>query len=308
MDIIYNKITKGDDYMNMIYLNKDFIGDKSGIYIFFCLAHQEKNMHSHEFWELTYVYEGEGINYVNGDAYPVGNGELILVKPGTEHRFVLPQNGQIGDVKMLNCLFTEDYLAQLLTNHSEINELSKHSLYKMMFDNKQFCIHLSNDRVKNVKKLLWIAEYEYSHFADGSQAVIDNSISSLLITIIRLYEYSIQKSSPSNLRNVEMERLIKYINSNFGQKLSLALLADYVHLSREYLSRYFKQYTGKNISDYLLDIRIVHAQELLAISEYSIEDICTYCGYSTMSNFQRTFKKLTGVSPSQYRKIIQNRK
>jgi len=290
--------------MSIIYKSKDFITGEQDICAFFCMARQKEAVHSHEFWELTYVYEGEGINYTGSEEYTVSNGEFLFIKPETEHTFILQQQGMSGDVKMLNCLFTEEYFAELLKSHSEIKRADMYSLYKMLFDNKDFCIHLPDDTAQNVKKLMWLIEYEFSHFTDSSQVIIDNAAASLLIIIMRLYEFNINKKTPSVSRNEAIKRLIKYINSNFSQKLSLSFLAEYVHLSREYLSRYFKAYTGENISDYLLNIRMSHAKELLAIPEYSVEDIASYCGYPTLSNFQRAFKSYAGMSPSGYRKSI----
>lgn len=284
--------------MGIIYRNKDFI-DNNNMYIFFCMAIPGNGvLHAHEFWELTYVYEGQGMNCTDSGTYPVDNGEIIFIKPGASHAFTLPDGGKCGDVKMLNFLFTEEYFSQL--KNTVFCETDGYALAEMMQADEPFCIHLANDTAKNVKKLMWLLEYEFNHFTDGSRAVIDNLTVSLLITITRLYEYT--KKSPPVSKNAEIERLIKYINSNFGQKLTLSFLADYIHLSREYLSRYFKQYTGKNLSEYLLEVRMSHAKELLEIREYSISDICAYCGYPTLSNFQRAFKNYTGLSPSQYRK------
>lgn len=73
-------------------------------------------------------------------------------------------------------------------------------------------------------------------------------------------------------------------------------------MSREYLSRKFKSYTGTDISDFIAEIRIERAKQLLRSSTHSITDISSYCGYTSLGNFQMFFKKLTGFTPSEYRK------
>ena len=76
-----------------------------------------------------------------------------------------------------------------------------------------------------------------------------------------------------------------------------------MHLSREYLSRYFKRYTGKNISETLLEVRMYHAKEMLITTTHAVDDIGLYCGYTSSSNFQKAFKKYTGMSPREFRNI-----
>ena len=79
-------------------------------------------------------------------------------------------------------------------------------------------------------------------------------------------------------------------------------LAEQAHMSREYLSRKFKSYTGTNLSDFIAEVRIERARQLLRSSAHSVTDISSYCGYTSLGNFQRFFKKLVGCSPSEYRK------
>ena len=289
--------------MSIVYLNKDFINISYSLNSFFCLAQPKAIVHSHEFWELTYVYEGTGINCIDGNTQTVENGDFFLIKPGLEHSFGLPASGKIGDVKMLNCLLKKEYFADLLKKCCSTPSICEYKLLAMLMDNTPLCIQLSNDSAKNIKRTMWMIEYECNHFSDGSDLIINNLSFNLILSILRLYEHNMSEKPKDVSRNDEIERLIKYINSNFGQKLSLSYLANYIHLSREYLSRYFKQYTGKNISEYLLEIRMEHAKELLSESNYTIEDISLYCGYPTLSNFQRAFKSYVGFSPSNYRKF-----
>ena len=124
----------------------------------------------------------------------------------------------------------------------------------------------------------------------------------LLIYIARLHKAQTVKQQTSDNKNAALDEIIKYIRSNFGGNLTLDLLAEQAHISREYLSRKFKNYTGTNLSDFITEVRIERAKQLLRSSTHSITDISAYCGYTSLGNFQRFFKKLTGCSPSEYRK------
>lgn len=117
-----------------------------------------------------------------------------------------------------------------------------------------------------------------------------------------MYEYKNSSLSGVVSKSHEIDELAKYIRANFSYNLSLDFLAQHMHLSREYLSRYFKKHMGKTISEYLLEVRIEKAKQMLRTSSYSISDICEHCGYTSVGNFQKAFKKVTSVSPSAYRK------
>lgn len=292
--------------MDMNFLNKDFFDESENIRAFFCRAHSEKNMHSHEFWELGYIYEGIGTHHTDKRNKSVKAGDFILIKPGARHSVTAPPNG--APTWVCNCLFTQNYFETLIQEYWNTGGLADYTLHGMLLGSEPFCLHLSDDNAKNVKHLMWLIAHEYNHFTVGSELIIKNAMLDLLIIITRLYEYSIKKAAPTVSRNDEIDKLMKYMRSNFGYKLTLDFLAEQVHLSREYLSRYFKQYTGRTISEFLTEIRISKAKEMLRTSSHSVEDIGAHCGYPSVSNFQKAFKKATGMSPSGYRKKTRNEK
>lgn len=130
----------------------------------------------------------------------------------------------------------------------------------------------------------------------------------LFISISRLYEKQINKDHQSASKDDVIDEVIHYITTNFNFKITLEDLAMRVHLSREYISRYFKQKTGKNISQFLLEIRMDNAKRKLTTTYYPVSDIAEYCGYRSMCNFQKAFKKETGLSPSEYREKYMGKK
>lgn len=97
--------------------------------------------------------------------------------------------------------------------------------------------------------------------------------------------------------------LIKeYIHSHYhDEALSVRDIGSQVYLSASYVCTYFKNETGQTINQYLTDYRMKKAKELLADSRYQIADISSKVGYSNGNYFSKSFKKLTGLSPSDYR-------
>lgn len=199
---------------------------------------------------------------------------------------------------------TQEYIDYLTERFLSLHELDEYALKKMILNKASFCIHLKDDS-GSVNNLLMTAAHEYKHFSHGSNEMIENAALSLLIYITRLYEKNINNDTITTTKNEVIDDLIKYIKSNFGSNLTLDYLAAYVHMSPEYLSRYFKKCTGVNISDFIAETRIEKAKYRLRTSNWSVNDICEYCGYRSISNFQKVFKKTVGMTAGEYRKSNQ---
>lgn len=103
-----------------------------------------------------------------------------------------------------------------------------------------------------------------------------------------------------------ISRVQKYICDNVHEGLSLVMLADLVHFNPSYLSRLFKQVTGANLSDYIFEAKIKKARQLLENPDIKIQDVAESVGYGSASNFARFFKKLTGLTPQEYRSSSYN--
>ena len=285
--------------MKNILLADDFFENDSPIYAFFGVERRDKNMHSHDFWELSYVYEGRGTRYTDGSVLPIREGEFLLISPKTEHCIVSPpkENGSL--VRVCNVLVKQAYMDKIINRYREMDSFVDYDFTKIL--NEALCLQLSDDSRIVHNQLMAIA-HEYNHSGEGSDYIIESCMINLLIYIARLHKEQTIKQQTSDNKNEALDEVIKYIRSNFGGNLSLAFLAEQAHISREYLSRKFKNYTGTNLSDFITEVRIERAKQLLRSSTHSITDISSYCGYTSLGNFQRFFKKLTGCSPSEYRK------
>lgn len=100
---------------------------------------------------------------------------------------------------------------------------------------------------------------------------------------------------------VFIERLQKYIRDNLDADLSLTALSEHVFLNPAYLSRRYKELTGNNITDYILDMRMEKAADMIVNSSRKIGSIALLVGYKSAANFSRVFKKIMGETPQEYR-------
>lgn len=99
------------------------------------------------------------------------------------------------------------------------------------------------------------------------------------------------------------EFVMDYIEKQYAEDITLELVAAQLNLSGGYLSTYFKEKTGKNFIDYVHEVRIAKAKELLKSSNLKVQEIARKSGYHNMNSFHRMFKKYTGLTPSEYRRM-----
>lgn len=98
-----------------------------------------------------------------------------------------------------------------------------------------------------------------------------------------------------------VEKAREYIAARFSREVSLDDVSREVNISPYYFSKIFKEETGENFIEYLTNIRIGKAKELLKNTEYSMKEICAMSGYSDPNYFSRSFKKNVGVTPTEYK-------
>ena len=102
-----------------------------------------------------------------------------------------------------------------------------------------------------------------------------------------------------------IDKAKSYINAQFQKDISLDEVSREVNVSPYYFSKLFKEETGQNFIEYLTEIRIARAKELLSQgNETSMKEICLSCGYQDPNYFSRIFKKTVGQTPTEYREGI----
>ena len=103
-------------------------------------------------------------------------------------------------------------------------------------------------------------------------------------------------------------KVLKYIKDNYDKNINLDDAAKSVNLSYHYFSKIFKDEMGKNFVDYLTEFRIEKSMEFLTKDSYSIKEVCHKIGYNDPNYYCKIFKKVTGMTPTEYRTTIQNKR
>ena len=101
----------------------------------------------------------------------------------------------------------------------------------------------------------------------------------------------------------DLMEIRSYLDENYTKKITLDQLSERYFINKYYLTRIFREQFGVSINNYILEKRITHAKQLLRFTDQTVEEIGEACGMGALYYYSRMFKKIEGVSPSEYRKL-----
>ena len=141
--------------------------------------------------------------------------------------------------------------------------------------------------------------------ASSSDYIRDMRINGKLNDLLTLLmESSWHQGYSSNApKKMDISLVKSFLDEHYSEKLSLESVASHFFIDKHYLARLFKEQYGVTLVTYLQQVRITHAKRMLRFTDKSIEEIGLECGIGELNYFSRVFKKLEGVSPSEFRRV-----
>lgn len=143
------------------------------------------------------------------------------------------------------------------------------------------------------------AFYEIFIYSDGVKKLFEQ-FNSYVSKLVKEWKRSKKMEQTRPIRLAK-----QFIQQNFRELLTLEVVSGQVGLNPTYFSNLFKIETGQNFSEYLIGMRIQNAKTMLTDTDLSIADVAEYVGYGDVKYFSKLFKKVTGLSPAEYRKLYQ---
>jgi AraC family L-rhamnose operon transcriptional activator RhaR len=255
----------------------------------------ELEEHSHEFVEISYVSEGSGFHYIEGNTLAVAKGDLFFIPIGASHVFrpasVRPRQQHLI---VYNCVFTAPYIERL-NNVFLPNEKFLHLLQAKYPEQSWFQIQDYDGVFQETFNRLF---EEYTQRKPDFELILQADVIRLLVEMQR----HALPALPSSPKTVELlEPVLKRIHDNFEQPLPLAELAAMAGLGDRQFRRVFTLHTGMALTSYIQKLRMEKCCSLLLTTSDSISSIAQSVGYQDIKFFNRLFKKTTGMTPRQYR-------
>lgn len=256
-------------------------------------AFNMKTKHSHSHYEIYYLKSGERYYFIDDRIYHVNQGDIIFIPKNVFHRTTAANNDEHER--------TVVYFRSQLLNEI-IPDLKKHPIMNCFYREAKV-LRLKLLEQNTVEQLLNKLISEAKNPQPDSLLYQKAILIELLVFINRIQPTSDNTSLDSlNPIHEKIHNIVRYICDNYATKITLTQLSEDFFISQYYLSRMFKEVTGLTLIEYLNTIRIKESQILLRKTDYSITDIAGLVGYENQTYFGRIFKRISGMSPRDYRK------
>lgn len=263
-------------------------------------SHQDTVLHHHGFIEIVYFKSGQGVHIINGKTYPIGNGNICIINTGVEHYYRINSN-QKKEIEVTNIIFFPSLFNEQYHSDNFIDEIYESLMHQPAPEHRTH-IQISQDCNKDFYSLITLIQNELLSKEVGYLDIVKYCLHSILIKIFR------QSSEPNNishtlLKNVQIvEDAISFLEQNYKQTITLSDMAKEFNYSSVYFNTLFKHYTGTTFHKYLQKLRCEKAKEMLRKTDLTVAAICENVGYQDIKQFFILFKKIVGLTPSEYRK------
>lgn len=145
--------------------------------------------------------------------------------------------------------------------------------------------------------------YEIAASDDYIRDMRINERLSSLLTYLMEESWHPEKQKADRVRKLDVRQIKAYIDENYKAKISLESTADRFYINKHYLARLFKEQYGVTLTGYIQQVRITHAKRMLRFTDKKAEEVGLECGFGEPAYFSRIFKRIEGVSPSEYRSL-----
>ncbi len=252
-------------------------------------------LHWHDAIEIIMPLENNFEVFAGGNTYYLNERDILIIPPGELHSMNAPDTG--------HCLI---FLCNnsVLSRSEALNSISEVFTRVILINQNSF------ESTSNATKKAMLDIYE-EYFQETELSELKVYIK-LIEMLIAVYEGEIL--SQKKLSGITDEKfgkynerigfIIKYIKNNYAEDLTLDKLAEISGYSKFHFSRIFKRYVGMSHTDYVSKVRVNAAQQLLLDPKLSITEVAMNAGFSSISSFNRIFKKIKHCTPSEFKSFL----
>ncbi len=252
----------------------------------------EINEHMQDCDEITYVVSGSADVYCGGECVTLSRGDIHFIKNGCSHKILVPSGNDFRYV-CIGIKINFDYEPISVFAKADIPDF-----------------FVTTDQI-NMKPLFDLLLRECTLNDESSATIMNYYITVILINMARLFfskEENFEKSYKRNNSQNTCYNILKFIDKEYPKIKTLTDIAKELSYSEYYISHLFKEKLGVTVKEYLLDKKIAHAIEILKTSNLSVEQIAEYLNFTTTHTFRQAFKKITGMTPTDFRRSINSKK
>lgn len=247
-----------------------------------------KTPHSHEAAEIEYIIDGNLILEFEDETLKLSKNDIIIIKPNVIHRFLVPKTCKL--CKRVNISFS-----CIKLEHTEFSTFFTDALNTVAGN------YLLLGQNPAIQELMEQITRELASHKWGYATIVNADLTALMVLLARgIRKRTVRPSTPNYVQQAK-----SIMDSSWQEDWTPALIAEQLGISASYLMHIFRSECGITIMKYLEERRLEAARKKLSDTQDSINSIASDTGFSNQQHFSYIFKKNTGLTPSQYRKITQ---
>lgn len=254
--------------------------------------------HYHPELELVYIQESFGKRIIGNVVEPFEAGDMVFLGPNVPHVWLNDEMYYKGlstsKAQAIVVYFNKDIFGKRFYELAELTRLNNFLQMAIrgvkITGNTHQIIH---------DKLISLLEKKNFETIIGLMDILNTLSNSADLVFLNNEAYTPVESTTQSDR---LSAVFKYVKEHYQDDITLNTIAKIANVTPQSLCRLFKQRMNKPFIDYLHEVRIAQACKLLMQTELTISEIAYKCGYQTFSNFNHFFKKITQLTPKEYKK------
>ena len=254
------------------------------------------DVHHHSATEIIVCVENGYSVFIDDHLYTMEPGDVFFIPPNVLHRLPGGVEGArficLMDLAPLHCFRDFKVLEPVIMRHLHLSKAKSPTLYHKVYELMMKIIDTYFSS-KSMWELAIYASLLEIYTAIGQEYYSDKE------------RFSATQSTVHRSNYEKFASLLTYIDENYSENITLEQAADKVGFSKYHFARLFKEYTGTTFLDHLMHKRVQAAQKLLS-TDLSVTDIAFSTGFNSLTSFNRSFHKYTGLSPTQFRALREN--
>lgn len=252
-------------------------------------------VHCHSDYEINLVMDTYGTRTVGDSEEEFNTLDLIMIGPNIPHAWK-------GEVVEGNHVVTIQFSDKLL-NFPILGKRLFSSIKQLLIESQHGISFSEQIQLLMKDKILKLTKMQGFHTVlEFFSILYELSIADRRILVSNQYD---TKDTVRTSKSRRIAKVCEYIDKNIEEPIRLGDVAQLVSMSESAFSHFFKKKTNCTFIDYVTNLRIARACQLLSETTYTVAEICYTCGFNNLSNFIRIFKKKKGSTPQEYRMFLQ---
>ena len=254
-------------------------------------------LHSHTYVEILFCHSAAGVEYLVGsDRYKLQKGDIVLIPPGISHRPILPER------------LPEPYVRDVLWINTEFLSSLEEAFPRAAVAERQhtFLVRTAGTNWAFLGDLFQAGVMEEEQKKRGWEAVVAGNTLKILAYLDRACDDR-TAGNPQAEKPELLDKVTAYIEEHYTEHITVHDIAQKFYVSDSSISHQFKQKMGISIYHYVTQRRLISAKNLIS-KGVALEQVATCVGFSDYSSFYRVFRQEYGISPRQYRKLLEHGK